>query len=589
MMKDRKLAKEKIKALIELIEPESAEHAERVQQKLDIAEAKVCKFGFGDREASKLLLPMPIGDFQFEDGPTVYQWMPGEVYEKKHQGGNYCEIRTPALSDDEALVLAPDCLNAENFAKVSGWIASVAGYCDVYVICKKYRITQDELNSIKSTLSITECFQNGRPMPVLLLQSMEGLDPEEAEKLYNANYSSLENITPVEAGYKCYSSGEDDAEFQELKSFLRQMGERLHQEQEERLLADVIALEEEQHRWLEERAKFYGKHHDERLDYDERSNRIRALNKVIGEPTLLTKTQRALNDVFDFEQETLEDEFLPTEINGNGGATLYTAAFEHLSNCKTPAEFDRGNYQAFQILSEGYVGTLNSVYNRINYSLPQIFEDVIHDLNDQLKAAGASDLPQILIPTLELTVENGVEVRELNPKSLPKTPEKVFRYGIGFSLGGGLPITLVKTLVDVKVLAATTIITAPVSLAVLFFVGAGVGVVMTFYMIRDAKRRSYLNDGEKKTRDTVIALGKQANRALRLLKTSWTRALEDGVRDLKIAASQHVEDEMLRLKSVSGMSASELAERRAHYENLSEELGEILTELKSYRGLGTDK
>ena len=571
---DRRKIVEDITASVEILTPESPEVAEAISDLVEaVKQSCPCPLGFGDREALEGLRP-PNSNFQFRAEPTLYQWTPGEVYKETLEDG-FIKIQTPEISN-RALVLAPDCLSSQNFAAVSGHVAASTLYCDSFIVGKKTRFTQDELNTFEIIQRITQAFQSGRPIPIYFVQEMEGMHPDEAEKLYQANYASLKKIAPAVAGFKVYSSDENDAEFQELQASMDERAEKLRQEQYLSLLEDVLTLLDQQLTFFTAQEARYDKEHEERVDYDEMKKRERGLNALFREPVFQTQAQRGLQDVLRHEEKLLEDNF-----KVNNGTTLFTAALEPFSECKKPAEFDQARFQASQILTGGYVASVNGMGARVTQAGIQIFEEATANISKELKTAGFRDLPEAVSPVIALEIEDPAEIDALNP-STPSRAEGAIRYGIFGSLGASIPLTAVKTLVDIEWISSTAFIAGPIGLAILFFVGMGVGIVLTYYIVKDQKKRLYLSDAKNNTRDTIGALRIQAYRALETLRRDWARALEDGMRDLLSRALRHVEEEMLIIRDISNMSAHDLLKRRERYAHLRRDLGVIVDRLQLY-------
>ena len=554
------------------------------------SEGYPCFMVMGPRRQVSSFVPAKLPthpDFQLSDD-AIYQFRPGSDYQvaryRKPFQGDFYDIHTPSLTD-RALVLAPDCLDMERFATVGGALMVPATYYDSLILTLRHRVTLETMNTLALFNGLTQHLpsQHGRNIAILYVHDMEGVDPDESERLFQANLESLSNILPVRESFRVGAAEASDPEWNRLNAYLAEIGSAVARER-------YATIERQCYAYLQPAGVYYAEEtellHQQltaRRDYDEVQKQARHLQRVYREQKFQKFAQRGHQDLSNATRKILKDAF---KLISENGLNIFTQAMRHIENAKTAVDFDRAIIQAVSTINKGAATAVSAAFSCQNFNGIQIHSEVVKMMSTDLRAIGLSGLPDLIASPLDGEIGDGIEGLKFDP-ALPSLSERGFRHFITVSILGGSAFATIKGMIAVgwvKGSLAGMVLGPPgVPLGALIgaVIGALMGITISILMIEAQKLRARKSEYERRVERAVQTLAVQSDLIFSDFVTAWSRVLEDDVLAVISAADVHIEQELIKLKSVSSLSQEEIAEKLEEYQTREKEVSAIMEALEA--------
>ena len=579
-----------IQGTINVLTPEFSQHAEAIAEERDSG-GHPCYVFPGERGPVSLFLPPKPPthpDFQLSGEPAVYQFRPGSVYQEsiytKPFQGEFYDIQTPMLTD-RALVLVPDCIGYEWFAKVSGSLMVPATYCDAMIIALRHRVTLETVNTLALLNSITQHLptQQGRSIPILYVQDLQGVEPNEGERLFQANLKSVREALPIQDSFKIYAADASDPERKRLEAYLTNIRLAVEREQCENLERKCLEYLQPASRYYSERRELLQNQLTHQLEYEEVQTRLRYLQRVFYKEKKFEKlAQRKHQDQSDATRKVLMDAF---KLLSDNGLTIFTRAMKRIEKAKSGADFDRAILQAVKSINKDTATALTVAFSTHNQNGMQIHAEIVEAINEGFRAVNLRSLPNPVAAPIDGEIGEGIESIKFDPV-MPSNSEKLFRHFISISLGSSTALTIVEGMIAAGWIKGTLAgtIGGPQGIAIGAILGAIIGgligISVSLMMVHGQKLRGREIEYERRVKETIGTLAVEADRAFTSFVKSWARVLEDDILAITLAADDHIEKELRDFKSVSNNSPEELKEMLDDCKALEKEVNSILKVLE---------
>ena len=508
----------------------------------------------------------PVKDFEFPDDAesVVVRFRPGEKYEETRHAKNsdatqFIDVQTPELTD-RAVVLIPDGLDLTNHAKTESFFPVVA-CADAIVITTGKRLTRPAVKTVNLFLSMLKHLlsQMGRQqIPLAYLHYSEGLDPDEAAKIRDANKTSLSDM--MAESFEFYVGDvEKDAGYKAYAEWVTEVFGTALYECYSTLSNQFIAHIASTCKHYDETIEQIRGQRENRLGYDAVKQQSLHISRLIKSGEYTKVPQRELHDALVQGKHDLLDNFRTIE---NGSATIYTTVTEIVAAIETEEDAEAALYKVNKLMGDGFVSAITAVFSLQNSRLSDLSAATVTALSEDLQNAGLPAFRYTFSPVATQTL-TPAEIKALNPL-LPSFSESAFRNVISGSLGAGLLTGAIKTGIEMGWIAGSW--GTPIMMLMFALLGAGIGLTISAAMLNSQKKRAIHAEYDKKTRELLNVLSAQAIRMYDEFSTIWTRALDDGLSSIFDAADSHIQDELSKYESFAGKTREELDALIQEYE-----------------------
>ena len=459
-----------------------------------------------------------------------------------------------------------------------------ATYCDAMIISLRHRLTLETVNTLALLNGITQHLptQQGRSIPILYVQDLQGVEPNESERLFQANRKSLREMLPIQDSFKIYAADASDPERKKLEAYLTNIRLAGESERNESLERKCLEYLQPASRYYVEKRELLQNQLKHRLEYEEVQERARHFQRFYKEQKFQKLAQRKHQDQSNATRKVLMDAF---KLLSDNGATIFTRAMKFIEKAKSGADFDRAILQAVKSINKDIATALTVAFSTHNQNGMQIHAEIVKAMNEFFRAINLRSLPNPVAAPIDGEIGEGIESIKFDPV-MPSNSEKFFRHFISGSLGSGTALTIVEGMIAagwIKGALAGTI-GGPQGIAIGAVIGAVIGaltgITVSLLMVHGQKLRARNAEYERRVKETIGTLAVEADRAFTLFVTSWARVLEDDILAITLAADDHIETELRDFKSVSNNSPEELKEMLENCKALEKEVNSILKVLE---------
>ena len=509
--------------------------------------------------------------YEDSDRPGIYRLRPGDTHERvchRNDLSDFFDIQHPDLKKKKrASLMLPDSQTTDRaISLITPYEQEITqNPIDSLYICLDSRITQENLTSLMALAKV----QGGGDVPIYCVQGAHGMDPTEGRKLLEENVRSLKDLKVT--GTFLISDEEDTAAFQK---HLNKTGVEVENQARKDLEKKAIEiLKACRHSCIEKR-------------------RFLHVSTIVFPPipTQAIYAQR----LFASRVADIKNELLRTfRINLNGGKSLIDEILAFAKGAKTEAEWEGVALRAVGLINKW---TLDAVV-RADEELADAYVDVPRayhcQINTALRNAG---LPEVLMPKhvhyepMDTVKVDGIPLKPV----LVNLPEKVFRHGIGASLGWAAGSGLLSLIINALKLGGMLkgwlgpLLLSPAAPYVAGVVGVVLGITISGLMITGQNVRSYAVEFERRVRETVAAVAAAIEREFNKLHADIHYALSDTLSTIEAKAKKHISTLEAQSEEYAGKTEEELAKIDADLERLTNEIEALLAEYEPDGADGAD-
>lgn len=508
----------------------------------------------------------PVENYAFPEDATgvVVRFRPGDAYEetrhaKKSASAQFIDVQTPELTD-HAIVLIPDGLDLTNHIKAASFFPVVA-CADAIIITTAKRLTIREVNTLDLFLSMLKHLlsQMGRQqIPLAYLHYSEGVDPQEATEINEANQASLAAAEMMTENFEFYTRDINDAGYREYSEWVTAICGNTLSECYEELAKRFTARISSTCTHYEETISQLKMQREKRVDYDTLKKQSLEISRQIRSSEYKAP-QRALYDVLAGGRHDLGNHFRTIE---NGSATIYSAASEIIASVKTEADAEAALYAVNKLMGEGTVSAIMGVLSQQNSRLMELGATTVTTLSKKIEEVG--------LPTFRphfshvgIQTPTAAEIKTLNPL-LASSSELAWRHGISSFMGLSIVTAAVKTGIELGLISGS--FGTPPMMFACALIGAGSGLIISIASMNSQKTRAIHAEFDKKVRELLSVLSAQASKVHEDFSKTWTYVFEDALSAIFDAADRHIHDELSKYEGFASKTRPELDAMILEYE-----------------------